>query len=194
MTFTLKSAIMKTILINKSKNLKYLYITVFSLFFSLSLYSQEPDSVGYLVKVGDLAPDFTFEYTDGTRARLSDFRGHVVMLQFTASWCKVCRQEMPYIEKDIWQVYKDKGLILIGLDRDEPREDVVAFAGKMNITYPLALDPGADIFALYAVKQSGVTRNVVIDREGRIVMLTRLYKEDEFAELVRTIDGLINRR
>jgi peroxiredoxin len=170
---------------------KSIYIFIVSCLFSLTLVSQTPDSTGYLVKVGDIAPGFEFEYTDGTHAKLSDFQGKVVMLQFTASWCKVCREEMPLIQEKIWQVYKDQGLVLIGVDRDEPREDALAFAKKMKITYPLALDPGADIFGLYAVKQSGVTRNVIIDRDGRIMMLTRLFKEDEFNRMVQVIDGLI---
>jgi peroxiredoxin len=171
---------------------KSIYLVIFSSLIGLRLFSQAPDSVGYLVKVGDIAPDFAIEYTDGTRAKLSDYHGKVVMLQFTASWCKVCREEMPEIEKRIWQVYKGKGLVLIGVDRDEPRADAIAFAEKMKITYPLALDPRADIFGLYAVKQSGVTRNVIVGRDGRIVMMTRLYKEDEFNAMVETIEELIN--
>jgi thiol-disulfide isomerase/thioredoxin len=55
----------------------------------------------YLVKVGDIAPDFTLKLTDGSDFTLSKNRGKVVMLQFTASWCGVCRKEMPFIEKDI---------------------------------------------------------------------------------------------
>lgn len=64
------------------------------------------DSTGYIVKVGQTAPDFTVTLTDGKTVKLSDFRGKVVMLQFTASWCGVCRKEMPFIEKDIWQKHK----------------------------------------------------------------------------------------
>ena len=63
------------------------------------------DSTGYIVKVGQTAPDFTVTLTDGKTVKLSDFRGKVVMLQFTASWCGVCRKEMPFIEKDIWLKY-----------------------------------------------------------------------------------------
>lgn len=88
------------------------------------------------------------ELTDGQKVKLSDLRGKVVMLQFTASWCGVCRKEMPFIEKDIWLKHKDnKAFALFGVDRDEPLETVVAFAKRTGVTYPLALDPGADIFA-----------------------------------------------
>ena len=152
----------------------------------------EADSVGYIVKLGDVAPDFTCTLTDGKEVRLSDLRGKVVMLQFTASWCGVCRKEMPFIEKDIWQKHKDNAnFALIGIDRDEPVETVLKFAQTTGVTYPLALDPGADIFAKYAVRDAGITRNVLIDKDGKIVMLTRLYKEDEFASLVQKIDGML---
>ena len=151
-----------------------------------------PDSVGYIVKVGDVAPDFELELTDGQKLKLSSLRGKVVMLQFTASWCGVCRKEMPFIEKDIWQKHKDNPeFALIGIDRDEPLDVVVEFGKKVGVTYPLALDPGADIFAKYADRKAGITRNVLIDREGEIVMLTRLFDEDEFAALCRKIDEIL---
>lgn len=150
------------------------------------------DSTGYIVKEGQAAPDFTVTLTDGKTVKLSDFRGKVVMLQFTASWCGVCRKEMPFIEKDIWQRHKSNpDFVLIGIDRDEPLDKVIAFGKATDITYPLGLDPGADIFAKYALRQAGITRNVLIDKEGRIVMLTRLYNPEEFASLVKKIDGLL---
>lgn len=150
------------------------------------------DSTGYIVKVGQTAPDFTVTLTDGKTVKLSDFRGKVVMLQFTASWCGVCRKEMPFIEKDIWQKHKsDTDFMLMGIDRDEPLNKVIAFGKSTGVTYPLGLDPGADIFAKYALRQAGITRNVLIDKEGRIVMLTRLYNPGEFSSLVRKIDELL---
>ncbi|MFO7755676.1 MAG: TlpA disulfide reductase family protein [Bacteroidales bacterium] len=138
---------------------------------------------GYLVKVGEKAPDFLIREASGEEYMLSDLRGHVVMLQFTASWCGVCRREMPYIENDIWKKKKNEGLKVIGIDRDEPIETVKKFSDDMDITYPLALDPGAEIFSLFAEKNAGVTRNVIIDREGNIVFLTRLFEMDEFNEM-----------
>ena len=150
----------------------------------------QADSTGYIVKVGEAAPDFTITLTDGKQVTLSSLRGKVVMLQFTASWCGVCRKEMPFIEKDIWLKHKDNAdFALIGIDRDEPLDKVLAFA--TGVTYPLGLDPGADIFAKYALRESGITRNVLIDKEGKIVKLTRLYNEEEFASLVQTINEML---
>lgn len=152
------------------------------------------DSTGYIVKVGDMAPDFTITLTDGKQVSLSSLRGKVVMLQFTASWCGVCRKEMPFIEKDIWLKNKSNpDFALIGIDRDEPLEKVLAFAESTGVTYPLGLDPGADIFTKYALIDAGITRNVLIDREGSIVKLTRLYNEEEFASLVNQIDGMLKK-
>lgn len=154
----------------------------------------QADSTGYIVRVGEMAPDFTITLTDGKQVTLSSLRGKVVMLQFTASWCGVCRKEMPFIEKDIWLKHKDNAdFALIGIDRDEPLDKVLAFAKSTGVTYPLGLDPGADIFAKYALREAGITRNVLIDREGKIVKLTRLYNEEEFASLVQMINEMLAR-
>ena len=114
------------------------------------------------------------------------------MLQFTASWCGVCRKEMPFIERDIWQKHKDNSsFALYGIDRDEPLKRVQAFAKQTGVTYPLGLDPGANIFALYAERNAGITRNVLIGKDGKIVMMTRLYNEEEFSSLCKKIDELL---
>jgi peroxiredoxin len=148
----------------------------------------------YLVKVGDMAPDFTLKYTDGSEFTLSALRGKVVMLQFTASWCGICRGEMPHIESRIWQPHKDNAdFVLVGVDREEPREVVEEYTAKLGTTYPMLLDDKGDVFASYAVRKSGITRNVLIDRDGRIVKLTRRFEEAEFNDLVATIDSLLAR-
>lgn len=153
---------------------------------------QQADSTGYIVRVGEMAPDFTVTLTDGKKVNLSTLRGKVIMLQFTASWCGVCRKEMPFIEKDIWLKHKDNpNFVLIGIDRDEPLEKVLAFAKSTGVTYPLGLDPGANIFAKYALRDAGITRNVLIDTDGKIVKLTRLYNEEEFSSLVKKINEML---
>ena len=166
-------------------------ILVIFLCLSFSSFSQEADSVGYIIRNGDMAPDFKMQLDDGRLISLRDLRGKIVMLQFTASWCSVCRKEMPFIEKEIWQVHKDKDFIVIGIDRDEPLETVKDFAKKMKISYPLSLDPNADIFGLFALKKSGVTRNVIIDKKGRIVFKTRLFNREEFDLMKEEIEKLL---
>ena len=151
-----------------------------------------PEDYGYIVKIGQELPELTLKLTDGTILNPSDLKGKVVMLQFTASWCSVCRKEMPHIESEIWQKHKDNDdFVLVGVDMDEPLDKVNKFKSDMKITYPLALDPGADIFYTFAAQGAGVTRNIIVDKTGKIVYMTRLYKEDEFKEMVDVIDYLL---
>lgn len=152
----------------------------------------EPDERGYIVKVGDESPDFKMQLIDGKTITKKDLIGKVAVLQFTASWCSVCRKEMPHLEKEVWQKFKAKDFILIGVDRDEPLDVVQEFAKEIKVTYPMALDPGADIFALFAAREAGVTRNIVIDQTGKIVFLTRLFEEKEFKAMIAKIDALLN--
>lgn len=167
-------------------------ILLITLLISASCYSQAIDDRGYIVKTGDTAPDFTIKLTNGKTVKLSEFRGKLVMLQFTASWCGVCRKEMPFIERDIWQKHKDNPeFMLMAIDREEPLERVDSFANAIPITYPIGLDPKADIFAKYANREAGITRNVIIDKTGEIVFMTRLYKPEEFNKMAELIDKLL---
>ena len=169
-----------------------LVVLLLCMFFPALLPAQvEGEDRGYIVKVGDMCPDFVIKTPDGDITSMNELRGKVVMLQFTASWCGVCRKEMPHIEKDIWQVYKDKGLVLYGIDRGETPEVTKAFANKMKITYPIALDEDESIFQKFALKKAGVTRNILVDREGKIVYLTRLFNMEEFKGLVKKIGDLL---
>ena len=95
---------------------------------------------------------------------------------------------------NLWEInkeYKDKGVVLIGVDRDEPLNVVLKFQKDLVTTYPIALDPGANIFGLFADKNSGVTRNVVIDQNGKIVFLTRLCEEKEYQAMIKKIESLL---
>ncbi len=169
--------------------MRFLLVLLFS--FTTLFTQQQADSVGFYVKFGDPSPDFTLTFPNGDSTSFADLKGKVIMLQFTASWCSVCRREMPYIEKDIVQKFKNDDLVVIGIDRDEPADKVIKFAKDMKITYPLALDPGAEIFGIFADKNSGVTRNVIIDRNGTIAHLTRLFAMEEFNTMVEKIEELL---
>jgi len=188
---------LKNLYLQKKYGMRILFlISLFAILLSSFINAQEKQVYkdDYLVKTGDLAPDFVINEAGGKSYRLSDLKGRVVMLQFTASWCSVCRQEMPFIEKEIWKPWKEAGLAVIGIDRDEPLEKVLKFKKDIGVTYPLALDPDADIFGLYALKEAGVTRNVIIDRTGKIVFLTRLFNREEFDLMKKAINSQLGTR
>ena len=71
---------------------------------------------------------------------------------------------------------------------------MLKFAETTKITYPIGLDPGADIFAKFALRDAGITRNVLLDRDGRIIKRTRLYNEEEFASLVEAINKELEKK
>ena len=152
------------------------------------------DDRGYLVKVGDHSPEFSLEFPDGSTTSFEQLKGNLIMLQFTASWCSVCREEMPHIEKEIWKPYKRAGLKLIGIDRDEAADIVTRFGKQMKISYPLSLDIGAEVFHQFAAEGAGVTRNIIINPEGKIVFLTRLYDPLEFKAMVRVIHSQLEEK
>lgn len=172
-------------------------ISIYFLILTIAVQAQVPvkeipADYGYIVKIGQQTPNFSTLSIDGKTIQLSDLKGKVVMLQFTASWCSVCRREMPHIEKDIWQKYKDNpNFALFGIDLDEPQDVVEKYIKQIPVSYPVLLDPEGKIFYLYAEKGAGVTRNVIIDKTGKIVFMTRLYKEDEFEEMKKVIESLL---
>lgn len=169
-----------------------LIITVSLGLVSCNQKNKEPSDRGYHAKIGDNVENILFNLTDGNSVTLDELRGKVVVLQFTASWCSVCRKEMPHLEKEVWQRFKNDDFILIGVDYDESLEKVIEFKNQMEVTYPIALDPKGEIFHKFAYKGAGVTRNIVIDKEGRIAFLTRLFDRKEFDSMKFEISKLIN--
>jgi peroxiredoxin len=157
------------------------------------VHDSEGKNRGYIVKVGDMAPDFEIQNRDGTTSNLSDLRGKVVMLQFTASWCKVCIDEMHSTETDIWQKYKDRDdFALIGIAYKEGFDKIRIFAVKTKISYPVVPDKSGECFHKYAEKNAGVARSIIVDKSGKIVFLTRLFNKKQFTIMKKIIDKELN--
>jgi peroxiredoxin len=154
--------------------------------------AKEKKSPQHIVKIGETAPNFTITYPDGKQKQLSDLRGKVIMLQFTASWCPVCLKEMPFIEKCIYQKYKNNSnFVLLGVDLKEKPDEIEKFIKTAKITYPIISDIDGKIFEEYAEKDAGVTRNIIIDKTGKIAFLTRLFEKDEFNGMRKVIKKLL---
>ncbi|MCF6182494.1 TlpA disulfide reductase family protein [Lutibacter sp.] len=167
--------------------MKKLSLILVLLIFQFS-FSQNKSHRGYKVKVGEQAPQLSFTLLNGTKMTNETLKGKVVVLQFTASWCSVCRKEMPHLEKEVWQRFKNQDFILIGMDLKEDVNKVKHFKEQMKVTYPFAIDKDGSLFEKFTLPNSGVTRNIVLDKTGKIIFLSRLYEPKEFNEMVKIID------
>lgn len=145
------------------------------------------DNRGYKVKIGDSCPEFSLPLIDGTTISNDSLIGKVSVIQFTASWCGVCRKEMPHLESDVWQEFKEEDFILLGVDLKENKEKTTAFIEEMQVTYPIALDTNGYVFEQFTLPKAGVTRNIVLNKEGEIIFLTRLFDKVEFYQMIEVI-------
>ncbi len=167
--------------------IKYL-INLFFMVIPSLLYSQNMDSRGYIVKLGQMAPNFEFELLNGELVNNQSLLGKTVVIQFTASWCSVCREEMPQLELEVWQRFKDNDFLMIGVGFMEDVSTTKDFAERMSVTYPMASDLSGNLFSLFAGPKQGVTRNILLNDKGEIIFLTRLYERDEFEEMISVIE------
>ncbi|MDP9383384.1 MAG: TlpA family protein disulfide reductase [Chloroflexota bacterium] len=111
------------------------------------------------------APSFEFTTFEGQKLALSQLEGKGVVLNFWASWCVPCREEMPYFETT-YQTYKDRGVVFVGLAMQDRPEDSRAFLEELRITYPNGPDEGGDISVRYGV--AGLPTTVFITPDGEV--------------------------
>jgi peroxiredoxin len=157
--------------------------------FAIVRYDREGKNKGFVVNIGDMAPDFEIQYKDGTTINLSALRGKIVMLQFTASWCGICVDEMPHIESDIWRKYKDRDdFALIGVAYKENYDKIQTLIVKTKVTYPIVPDKSGENFHKYAEKNAGVTRNIIVDKTGKIIFRTRMFDKREYSIMKKIIE------
>jgi len=140
---------------------------------------------------GELAPDFALEVIHGgdpgNRIQLSDLRGKVVVLDFWASWCAPCREQMPVVDR-ISDRYTDKGVVVVGVDTSDRREDAVTFLRSASLRYPIVFDENSRVGTAYEVRS--LPGLVLIDKQGRVsAVRTRLVSEGELDALVRQALG-----
>ena len=168
-----------------------IFCLIFLSLIFLNIDAQNNLNRGYKVKVGDQTPKIDLKLLDGNLINNENIKGKVVVFQFTASWCSVCIKEMPHLEKEVWQRFKDDEFLLIGVDLMEDLEVVEEFILTTEVTYPFTIDKDGAFFESFTLPNAGVTRNIVIDQKGEISFLTRLYDEKELAQMNEHIDQLL---
>ena len=144
-----------------------------------------------IVKKGDKAPDFTVEMVDGSSVQLSKLKGKVVLINFWATWCPPCREELKHVQKELIDRFKGKDFVFLPISRGEKKDVVEAFRKKMNYTFPMGLDPKQSIYKLYA--SNYIPRNFLVGKDGKVIYLSVGYTPEEFAEMISTIEAALKK-
>lgn len=144
-----------------------------------------------LVGAGAEAPDFTVEMIDGSRVTLSSLKGKVVLLNFWATWCPPCREELTHVQTEIIDRFAGRDFVFLPISRGEERVKVEEFRNRMGYAFPMGLDPERAIYDLYA--SNYIPRNFLIGADGRVIAATVGYDEAEFAELVASVEKALKK-
>ena len=136
---------------------------------------------------GQTAPDFALKSSTGENMRLSEYRGDVVMVNFWATWCGPCRQEMPLLD-ELYQRYSRVGFNLLGVNIDDDSRRAMQMIEELGVNFPVLFDASKRVSALYDVDAMPVT--VIIDREGTVRYVHQGYKpgyEDKYLTQIRSL-------
>ncbi|MDR6224827.1 thiol-disulfide oxidoreductase ResA [Desmospora profundinema] len=116
--------------------------------------------------VGEQAPDFELQTLDGDTLKLSDLEGKAVLVNFWATWCKPCRDEMPAIQS-VYNRYKDQDFVVVGVNIAETPVSVKAFARQLELDFPIVLDRNREVTRLYNI--GPIPSSVLLDKDGKVV-------------------------
>jgi peroxiredoxin len=133
------------------------------------------------------APDFTLKTMDGPNLRLQEQRGRVVMVNFWATWCGPCRQEMPQLNK-LYEKYRGSGFVLLGVNVDDDARNAASVASKIGVKFPVLLDTDKTVSKRYELATMPST--VIIDRDGKVRYVHRGYRdgfEDTYEKQIREL-------
>jgi len=136
---------------------------------------------------GQAAPDFALKSSSGDNLRLSEYRGDVVMVNFWATWCGPCRQEMPLLD-ELYSRYERVGFSLLGVNIDDDSRKAMNMVSELGVSFPVLFDARKEVSKLYEVEAMPVT--VLIDREGTIRYVHHGYKpgyEDKYLDQIRSL-------
>jgi peroxiredoxin len=144
-------------------------------------------SVAFAADSGGSAPAFSLTSLSGEASGLSQYKGQVVMVNFWATWCGPCQQEMPLLDQ-MYKKYKPAGFTLIGVNVDKEAPAVKELLARKPVSFPVLLDPSNQVSKAYHVDE--MPSSVIIDRKGAIRYVHRGYKpgdENDYQDRIRQL-------
>jgi peroxiredoxin len=133
-------------------------------------------------------PDFQLLDPDGKSYKLSAYKGKVIVLNFFATWCGPCRSETPELKTKIWEAYKDRNVVVLGINLQETSDLVKQWAAQYGLTFPLLLDAKGEVGRAYQV--NAIPHNVIIDKDFKIYFTQTGYYGN-LNDLIAKIESLL---
>ncbi|QNK62874.1 redoxin family protein [Pedobacter sp. PAMC26386] len=166
--------------------LKY-FILLFVLLPFVSCAQEDERTEGTtLTKIGDAVPVFNFELEKGKTVSINDYRGKLILINLFATWCPPCNEELPLVQKQIWEKYKgNPGFAFFVFGREEGWDKLIPFKVKKGFTFPILPDADRRIFKKFATNL--IPRNIIVDESGKIIYQSIGYTPDEFSAMVKVI-------
>ncbi len=158
---------------------------------ALSAISQEVVDSSNLIKIGQTMPSFTVTKMDGETLNSAELAGKVVLINFFATWCPPCRAELPFVQKDIYNKYKDNDdFVLMIISREEKPEKVIPYVKEKE--YPMTFYSDIDRSCYKQFALQFIPRNYLFDKNGKLVYQSKGFTEPEFKHLLSAIESLVN--
>jgi thiol-disulfide isomerase/thioredoxin len=156
---------------------------------TLSFLAVATFAFGQEIKENQLLPKFTVKTENGI-LKSSDLKGKIVLINFFATWCGPCMKELPHLQKEIWEKYKDnKKFSLLVIGREHSQSEITEFKVKKGFTLPIYPDEDRSVYSLFAKEY--IPRNYIIDKKGNVVYTSISIDETEFKKMVDKLDELL---
>jgi peroxiredoxin len=146
-------------------------------------------SLAAAATIGDQAPDFRLPTLSGEEVGLEAFKGEVVLLNFWASWCEPCHEELPAFES-IHQKYRDRGFQVVGISIDKKKENAQKMVDELHLSFSVLLDPNTVIIRRYLGRS--MPTSYLIDRKGQVREVIFGYNKRKLPQLEKSIVGLLD--
>jgi len=181
---------------NSRRGVSCLFLLLF-LFMNTSILSNHAEADGHFMDALGIieprervqAPDFTLKDLNGSKVRLRDYRGKIVFLNFWATWCPPCREEMPSMDK-VYNEFRNKDFVMLAINLQENAGRVKAFKERFRLNFPILLDSDGEVGLDYAVRS--IPTSYLVDREGYLIGRALGARNWASEEAFKLFDHLLN--